>query len=94
MKMKTTMSILSCSVLSLVAMASMRMSAATPSDNEVWTSARTNALGTGTIIGNGAITNPFYGDFDAIMLHMPVDCTIHLLPGVHFTKGWSSLGVI
>jgi hypothetical protein len=57
--------------------------------NEVWISARTNALGTGTISGSGAITNPYYGDFDAIVRSLPTNTTMHLLPGVHFTKGYS-----
>jgi hypothetical protein len=61
--------------------------------NEVWISARTNALGTGAIFGNGAITNPFYGDFDAIIKSLATNTTIHLLPGIHYTIGtnWSGL---
>jgi hypothetical protein len=90
--MKTTRSLLLCVgqfLLLAIASSFTLRSAATPSDtNEVWISARTNALGTGVIFGNGAITNPFYGDFDAIMRSLATNTTIHLLPGVHYTMGY------
>ncbi len=56
--------------------------------NEIWISARTNALGTGFIWGSGSITDPFYGDFNAIMGGLPTNTTIHLLPGIHYTSGY------
>ncbi len=55
--------------------------------NEVWISARTNALGTNTRIGSGAIQDPYWGDFDFIVTSIPAASTIHLLPGIHYTKG-------
>ncbi|HZL43325.1 MAG TPA: hypothetical protein VFD66_08590 [Verrucomicrobiae bacterium] len=55
---------------------------------EVWISARTNALGSGFIAGSGDIIRPYYGDFDAILNSLPSHTTIHLLPGIHFTKGY------
>ena len=60
--------------------------------NEVWVSARTNALRTGTILGTGAITNPYYGDFDGIINSLSTNTTIHLLPGIHYTGGYESAG--
>jgi hypothetical protein len=55
---------------------------------EVWISARTNRLGSGSIAGSGDIIRPYYGDFDAILNSLPSYTTIHLLPGIHFTKGY------
>lgn len=37
--------------------------------------------------GTGAITNPYYGDFDHILAVQPTNTTIHLLPGIHYTAG-------
>ncbi len=56
-------------------------------NNELRVSARTNALGTGTVHGSGAIQDPFWGDLDSIITSIPPSSTIHLLPGVHCTKG-------
>jgi hypothetical protein len=61
--------------------------------NEVWISARTNGLGSGVRRGTGAITAPYYGDFDAIINSLPTHTTIHLLPGVHYTKGFQGESV-
>lgn len=55
--------------------------------NEVWVSARTNALGTGFVAGSGTVSDPFYGDFDVVMRSIGPRTTVHLLPGVHYTKG-------
>jgi len=55
--------------------------------SEIWISARTNALGTSTMLGNGSITNPYYGDFDFIINRIPTNTTEHLLAGVFYTKG-------
>src|ERR1044071_1121022 len=60
--------------------------------NEVWVSARTNALGSGSVWGTGAITNPFYGDFNEIMNGLPKNTIIHLLPGIHYTTGYIGAG--
>ena len=49
---------------------------------EVWISARTNRLGSGSIAGSGNIIRPYYGDFDAILNSLPSHTTIHLLPRV------------
>ncbi len=51
--------------------------------NEVWISARTNALGTGVVLGSGTVMDPFRGDFDAIIASLDTNTTIHLLPGIH-----------
>jgi hypothetical protein len=49
--------------------------------NEVWVSAQGRQLATGFILGSGAITNPFYGDFEAIINSLQPNTVIHLLPG-------------
>ncbi len=56
--------------------------------NEVWLSAKTNALGSGRIWGSGSLADPFYGDFNAIINSLQTNTTIHLLPGVFHTKGF------
>jgi hypothetical protein len=56
---------------------------ATGDTNEVWISARGNQPGTGVILGSGEITNPFHGDFEAIINSLETNTTIHLLPGIH-----------
>jgi hypothetical protein len=57
--------------------------------NEVWISALDSGsnVGTGETHGNGTITTPYYGDFDFIVNSLPVNTTIHLLPGVFWSKG-------
>jgi Immunoglobulin domain len=54
---------------------------------EVWLSAQTNALGTHLKQGSGTLANPYYGDFDYILNGLS-NCTVHLLPGTHYSKGW------
>lgn len=56
--------------------------------NEIWVSARTNALGSWQFWGSGTYNDPYYGDFDAIIDSQPTNTTIHLLPGVFYTKGF------
>jgi hypothetical protein len=62
---------------------------ATGGTNEIWISALSNAyyIQTSNYFGNGALTNPYYGDFDYIVNQQPTNSTIHLLPGVFETKG-------
>src|SRR5664280_1340530 len=60
--------------------------------NEVWISARTNALGTSVIFGDGSITNPYSGDFDFIIDSIPTNTTMNLLSGVFLHEGLSGAG--
>jgi len=49
----------------------------------MWYVSPTNSatyVGTGTILGNGTLTQPFYGDFDAIVLSQPPFSQGNLLP--------------
>jgi hypothetical protein len=57
--------------------------------NEVWVSSSNSVadFNTGTILGNGFLSTPFYGDFDAIINSQPANTLFHLLPGTFSSRG-------